>query len=57
MHAAAVGFDNVEDDIRRRFYEIQTRMEQEREKHAKAEQPKTEQTNNDDQSDSGWAAE
>ncbi|MFJ4708329.1 hypothetical protein ACIP6I_26235 [Streptomyces anulatus] len=57
VHAAAVGFDNVEDDIRRRFYEIQTRMEQEREKHAKAEQPKTEQTNNDDQSDSGWAAE
>ncbi|WP_217230904.1 hypothetical protein [Streptomyces anulatus] len=57
VHAAAVGFDNVEDDIRRRFYEIQTRMEQEREKHAKSEQPKTEQTNNDDQSDSGWAAE
>lgn len=57
VHAAAVGFDNVEDDIRRRFYEIQTRMEQEREKHAKAEQAKPEQTNNDDQSDSGWAAE
>ncbi|MDG9686655.1 hypothetical protein ACH4MN_25990 [Streptomyces anulatus] len=57
VHAAAVGFDNVEDDIRRRFYEIQTRMEQEREKHAKAEQAKPEQTNNDKQSDSGWAAE
>ncbi|WP_405503579.1 hypothetical protein [Streptomyces anulatus] len=57
VHAAAVGFDNVEDDIRRRFYEIQTRMEQEREKHAKAEQPKPEQTNNEKQSDSGWAAE
>lgn len=57
VHAAAVGFDNVEDDIRRRFYEIQTRMEQEREKHAKAEQAKPEQTNNDQQSDAGWAAE
>ncbi|GGY68902.1 hypothetical protein HFP69_08645 [Streptomyces sp. ARC12] len=57
VHAAAVGFDNVEDDIRRRFYEIQTRMEQEREKHAKAEQAKPEQTNNEKQSDSGWAAE
>ncbi|MEU4176156.1 hypothetical protein [Streptomyces sp. NPDC026589] len=57
VHAAAVGFDNVEDDIRRRFYEIQTRMEQEREKHAKAEQAKPEQTNNDQQSDAGWGAE
>ncbi|MEV6451166.1 hypothetical protein ACFWEH_34600 [Streptomyces anulatus] len=60
VHAAAVGFDNVEDDIRRRFYEIETRMEQERqkaEKAAKAEQSKPEQTNNDEQSDSGWAAE
>ncbi|WP_030116532.1 MULTISPECIES: hypothetical protein [Streptomyces] len=26
VHAAAVGFDNVEDDIRRRFHEIQTRL-------------------------------
>lgn len=57
VHAAAVGFDNVEDDIRRRFYEIQTRMDEEREKHAKSEQAKPEQTNNDQQSDSGWAAE
>ncbi|MBT2896217.1 hypothetical protein [Streptomyces sp. McG3] len=52
VHAAAVGFDNVEDDIRRRFYAIQTRMDAEREKHAKSEQD-----NNDKQSDSGWAAE
>ncbi|MFI0932217.1 hypothetical protein ACH4RG_10800 [Streptomyces sp. NPDC021019] len=57
VHAAAVGFDNVEDDIRRRFYEIQNRMDAEREKHAKSEQAKPEQTNNDQQSDSGWAAE
>ncbi|MFH9293000.1 hypothetical protein [Streptomyces sp. NPDC017520] len=57
VHAAAVGFDNVEDDIRRRFYEIQSRMDEEREKHAKSEQAKPEQTNNDQQSDSGWAAE
>lgn len=57
VHAAAVGFDNVEDDIRRRFYEIQTRMDEEREKHAKSEQTKSEQTNNEKQSDAGWAAE
>ncbi|MBT1101783.1 MULTISPECIES: hypothetical protein [Streptomyces] len=52
VHAAAVGFDNVEDDIRRRFYEIQARMDAEREKHAKSEP-----SSNDKQSDSGWAAE
>ncbi|MFJ7415172.1 hypothetical protein ACIQWZ_30870 [Streptomyces sp. NPDC098077] len=57
VHAAAVGFDNVEDDIRRRFYEIQTRMDEEREKHAKAEQSKPEQANSEEQSDAGWAAE
>lgn len=57
VHAAAVGFDNVEDDIRRRFYEIQTRMDEEREKHAKSEQTKSEQSNNEKQSDAGWAAE
>lgn len=52
VHAAAVGFDNVEDDIRRRFYEIQTRMDAEREKHAKSEP-----SSNDKQFESGWAAE
>lgn len=57
VHAAAVGFDNVEDDIRRRFYEIQTRMDEERERHAKAEQSKPEQANSEEQSDAGWAAE
>ncbi|MYT82726.1 hypothetical protein YW3DRAFT_06024 [Streptomyces sp. MnatMP-M77] len=58
VHAAAVGFDNVEDDVRRRFYEIQTRMDEEREKHAeRARNAKPEQENNDKQSDSGWGAE
>ncbi|MFJ6810432.1 hypothetical protein ACIQRK_31245 [Streptomyces anulatus] len=52
VHAAAVGFDNVEDDIRRRFYEIQARMDAEREKHAKSEP-----SSNDKQFESGWAAE
>ncbi|MFI1221818.1 MULTISPECIES: hypothetical protein [unclassified Streptomyces] len=52
VHAAAVGFDNVDDDIRRRFYEIQTRLNREREKHAQPEQD-----NKNEQSDSGWAAE
>ncbi|WDG28273.1 hypothetical protein N7925_07930 [Streptomyces sp. CA-278952] len=57
VHAAAVGFDNVEDDIRRRFYEIQNRMDAEREKHAKSEQAKPEQADKENQSDAGWAAE
>lgn len=52
VHAAAVGFDNVEDDVRRRFYEIQARLDREREKHAPPEP-----TNNDKQSDAGWGAE
>lgn len=52
VHAAAVGFDNVEDDIRRRFYEIQNRMDADREKHARPEQADEKK-----QSDSGWAAE
>ncbi|MEU8673059.1 hypothetical protein [Streptomyces sp. NPDC048560] len=57
VYAAAVGFDNVEDDIRRQFYEIKHRMDQDHEKaqesHRKPEQPQ----NNDKQSDAGWAAE
>ncbi|MEV3933738.1 hypothetical protein [Streptomyces sp. NPDC053728] len=36
VHAAAVGFDNVDDDTRRRFYEIQADMDEER-KRAQAE--------------------
>ncbi|MFF3035239.1 hypothetical protein ACFVS7_30055 [Streptomyces rubiginosohelvolus] len=56
VHAAAVGFDNVEDDVRRRFYEIQTRLDKEREEHAKTEKT-PEKTNDDKQVDSGWGAE
>ncbi|MFD4694307.1 hypothetical protein [Streptomyces sp. NPDC058463] len=56
VHAAAVGFDNVDDDTRRRFYEIQTRLDTEREKAAAEKTAKPEQ-NADKQSDAGWAAE
>ncbi|MFH8475268.1 hypothetical protein [Streptomyces sp. NPDC018000] len=56
VHAAAVGFDNVEDDVRRRFYEIQVRLDAEREK-AQAEKTGKPKQNADKQSDSGWAAE
>ncbi|RDG37714.1 hypothetical protein DVH02_13075 [Streptomyces corynorhini] len=31
VHAAAVGFDNVEEDVRRRYAEIRTRIDQEHE--------------------------
>ncbi|MFF2859462.1 hypothetical protein ACFVSX_06150 [Streptomyces rubiginosohelvolus] len=52
VHAAAVGFDNVEDDVRRRFHAIQARLYEENEKHAKADP-----TNKDKQVDAGWGAE
>ncbi|RBL85006.1 hypothetical protein DDE05_20055, partial [Streptomyces cavourensis] len=49
VHAAAVGFDNVDDETRRRFHEIQTRIDTERKNAAK---PETE--NDRGQSDLGW---
>ncbi|MER5631121.1 hypothetical protein [Streptomyces nitrosporeus] len=60
VHAAAVGFDNVDDDTRRRFHEIEARMDAEREREQterhgdKTVEPAR---NADKQSDSGWAAE
>jgi hypothetical protein len=56
VHAAAVGFDNVDDDTRRRFYEIQAHLDAEREKAQAEKTPRPEQ-NADKRSDSGWAAE
>lgn len=56
VHAAEVGFDNVEEDVRRRFAQIQARIDQEhaaqreREKSAKPEPQNTNDTN----SESGW---
>ncbi|MFE2292332.1 hypothetical protein [Streptomyces sp. NPDC059452] len=52
VHAAAVGFDNVDDDTRRRFHEIQTRMDREREKGGKPEAD-----NREGRVDRGWGAE
>ncbi|MER5852552.1 hypothetical protein ABT126_37570 [Streptomyces sp. NPDC002012] len=57
VHAAAVGFDNVDDDVRRRFYEIQVRLDKEQEKVQAEKADKPEPRNADNQSDSGWAAE
>ncbi|WP_406384361.1 hypothetical protein [Streptomyces sp. NBC_01618] len=57
VHAAAVGFDNVDDEVRRRFYEIQTRLDKEQEKAQAERTDKPEPRNADKQSDSGWAAE
>ncbi|MFD5770792.1 hypothetical protein ACFWIN_33865 [Streptomyces sp. NPDC127049] len=37
VHAADVGYGNVEDDQRRRFYEIQSRLAEERDEAIKAE--------------------
>ncbi|ARF75641.1 hypothetical protein B7C62_27830 [Kitasatospora albolonga] len=50
VHAAAVGFDNVDDDTRRRFHEIQTRMDRERDDKPKAD-------NREGRVDRGWGAE
>ncbi|RPK57407.1 hypothetical protein EES43_22105 [Streptomyces sp. ADI96-02] len=57
VHAAAVGFDNVEDDIRRRFYTIQERIGPVDTKSTGPRAGSPEPRNNEDQSDSGWAAE
>ncbi|WP_411080562.1 hypothetical protein [Streptomyces sp. cmx-18-6] len=51
VHAAAVGFDNVDDDTRRRFHAIQGRMDRDRERAAWLEQQR-----DNDRSDSGWTA-
>ncbi|TVP34153.1 hypothetical protein A3L22_12470 [Streptomyces griseus subsp. griseus] len=53
VHAAAVGFDNVEDDIRRRFHEIQTRLYEESRERSTDPGP----TNQDKQAEGGWGAE
>ncbi|MFH9607646.1 hypothetical protein [Streptomyces sp. NPDC017448] len=53
VHAAAVGFDNVEDDIRRRFHEIQARLYEESGDRSADTGP----TNQDKQVKGGWGAE
>ncbi|WP_307670180.1 hypothetical protein [Streptomyces sp. V2I9] len=53
VHAAAVGFDNVEDDIRRRFHEIQTRLYEEGIERSTDTGP----TNQVKQVEGGWGAE
>ncbi|MEE1743897.1 MULTISPECIES: hypothetical protein [unclassified Streptomyces] len=57
VHAAAVGFDNVDDDVRRRFYEIQARLDKEHEKARGEKDGRSEPRNDEKQSESGWAAE
>ncbi|MFG3532932.1 hypothetical protein ACGF8B_40485 [Streptomyces sp. NPDC047917] len=57
VHAAAVGFDNVDDEVRRRFYEIQARLDKEQEKAHGEKTDKPEHGSTDNKSDSGWAAE
>ncbi|WP_446751072.1 hypothetical protein [Streptomyces sp. CLV115] len=57
VHAAAVGFDNVDDEVRRRFYEIQARLDKEQEKAQAEKTVKPEHGSTDNKSDSGWAAE
>ncbi|MFI2779093.1 hypothetical protein [Streptomyces sp. ALB3] len=54
VHAAAVGFDNVDDDARRRFYEIQTRLHTEREKAQGENADKPEQPRSDSKTGSAY---
>lgn len=56
VHAAAVGFDNVDDDTRRRFHAIQANLGEEHGA-TQTEKTATPERNADKQSDSGWAAE
>lgn len=63
VYGAAVGYDNVEDDMRRRFHAIDARIQDEQAKakaqaQAQDDRPAEQQPTNDDaKSDSGWGAE
>ncbi|MFI6062692.1 hypothetical protein [Streptomyces sp. NPDC051286] len=54
VHAAAVGFDNVDDDVRRRFYEIQVRLDREHEKAQAETADKPEQPRSDSKTGSAY---
>ncbi|MFF8915829.1 hypothetical protein ACF08M_21510 [Streptomyces sp. NPDC015032] len=54
VHAAAVGFDNVDDDVRRRFYEIQVRLDKEQEKTQAEKADKLEQPRSDSKTGSAY---
>lgn len=54
VHAAAVGFDNVEDDVRRRFYEIRARLDKEHEKAQGEKADKPEQPRSDSKTGSAY---
>ena len=59
VRAAEVGFDNADDDVRRRFYEIQAHLDEEREKAkreqaGKAEQPQQQQPRSDSKTGSAY---
>ncbi|WP_329233487.1 MULTISPECIES: hypothetical protein [unclassified Streptomyces] len=54
VHAAAVGFDNVDDDTRRRFYEIQADLDEQREKAQAEKKPAPEQPRSDDKTGSAY---
>jgi hypothetical protein len=54
VHAAAVGFDNVDDDVRRRFYEIQVRLDKEHEKAQAEKADKPEQPRSDSKTGSAY---
>ncbi|MCX4393506.1 hypothetical protein [Streptomyces sp. NBC_01767] len=54
VHAAAVGFENVDDDVRRRFYEIQARLDKEQEKAQAEKTEKPEQPRSDSRTGSAY---
>ncbi|WP_405753236.1 hypothetical protein OHA19_11075 [Streptomyces sp. NBC_00012] len=54
VHAAAVGFDNVDDDVRRRFHEIQARLDKEQEKAHGEKAEKPEQPRSDGKAGSAY---
>ncbi|MFJ6014402.1 hypothetical protein [Streptomyces sp. NPDC092952] len=54
VHAASVGFDNVDDEVRRRFYEIQARLDKGQEKADGERSGKPEQPRSDSRSGSAY---
>ncbi|WP_299533133.1 hypothetical protein [uncultured Streptomyces sp.] len=57
VYAAAVGYDDVDDDMRRRFYEIQARIDREAGRDRAEGGASSGPRNDDKKSDAGWAAE
>ncbi|MFH8611767.1 hypothetical protein ACH4D5_30210 [Streptomyces sp. NPDC018029] len=57
VHGADVGFDNIEDDLRQRFWAIQTKVDREQVPTGRAQSGRPDQRggHGSDESDAGWS--